>query len=114
MAKNDEDISLTAKTPWGALITSKGIQVLLERFADDISLIKKRIKKIESSKFETSPEKGIKTENNSIGQVKEQVKELDERIDHLDQRLTELDSRFTRFSSQAIQLLNQLSDKINK
>lgn len=105
-----DDLSLTAKTPWGALVTSKGAQILFERFSDDISLLKNKIKRIEVEHSNDS----ILTELKESNEYKKQVQKLKNRLDKLDQRISDLDARFTQFSTESLQLLHQLTGKMEK
>jgi len=107
-----DDLSLTVKTPWGALVTSKGAQILFERFADDVLLLEKKIERIEGKESKDTILSQLKENNEN--QVKNQIEELENRLDLIDKRISELDTRFTQFSKQSLKLLNDLTTKMEK
>lgn len=89
--KDSEDSALTVKTPWGALVTGKGAQLLLERFADDISALKSHLTEVERKGEYSRPDFVSRQE-----ELVAQVRELERKIKQLSQRIEELDSRFSR------------------
>lgn len=116
MAETNDETSLTAKTPWGSLLTSKGAQLLVEGFTDDISKLQHQLKQLKKKTNHPNPDGSsipiIDQQTNF--ELRSQIKELDDRIEQIDQRISELDERFTRFTTKALTLLNQLSSFVKK
>ncbi|MFX0049649.1 MAG: hypothetical protein ACFFAJ_18010 [Candidatus Hodarchaeota archaeon] len=95
-----DDEELVVDTPWGNLITAKGLEILLTGFNNDLDRLNKSLSRIDSRLDEIEAIKSSKNVNSRIQALEGSLKSLEDDI----QEFRENQTRFAAHMKKTLEL----------
>lgn len=97
---NDEDSTLSVKTPWGSLVKSQGIQSQMNALREDLNAINKRINELEKNKSApVLPSLSNPVDDSSIKAIETRIDSLAADFIAVNKRLLELEALVSQTNS---------------
>jgi flagellar biosynthesis chaperone FliJ len=103
-----DETALTVDTPWGKLITLKGLEILLTGFNNDLETINQSLTNIEARLNEIESTGSVSNANSRVQAIEGSLKSLEEEIFQFRKN----QSKFAQHMKQTLQLFHARLDEI--